>query len=97
MQSISFEWDPKKEAGNRKKHGVSFVEAQSIFYDADARLISDPDHSDLEDRFILLGVSNRLRILVVSHCYRNNSSVIRIISARKANKSEQATHKECMS
>ncbi|MBI4402780.1 MAG: BrnT family toxin [Deltaproteobacteria bacterium] len=97
MQSLSFEWDPEKEAKNRRKHGISFVEAQTVFYDADARLISDPDHSVSEDRFIMLGLSNRLRLLVVSHCYRRNSSVIRIISARRANKREQVTYKENVS
>lgn len=97
MHPLSFELDPKKAAGNKRKHGVSFSEAQSIFYDTDARLISDPDHSDSEDRFIMLGISNKLRLLVVSHYYRNNSSVVRIISARKANKEEQKTYKECLS
>ena len=65
-----------------------------LFYDPNARLISDPDHSDEEDRFVLLGFSDHLRILVVSHCYREGASVIRIISARKANKSEQLLYKE---
>lgn len=91
---LSFEWDLNKEISNRKKHGISFEEAKSSFYDSNARLISDPDHSDEEDRFILLGFSEKLRILVVSHCYRKNSSVIRIISARKANKKEQELYKE---
>ena len=91
---LSFEWDSHKDASNRKKHGVSFEEAKTSFYDSNARLINDPDHSDDEDRFILLGFSERLKLLVVSHCYRESSSVIRIISARKANKKEQALYKE---
>lgn len=88
MPDLFFRWDPKKDAYNREKHGVSFEEAKSVFYDEDARLINDPDHSEEEDRFILLGLSSSLRILVVCHCYRENESVIRIISARKATKSE---------
>ncbi len=91
---ISFEWDPSKNTGNIKKHGISFDEAKSTFHDVHARLIADPDHSDEEERFILLGFSERLRILVVSHCYRKGSSTIRIISARKANKNEKKLYKE---
>ncbi len=91
---LSFEWDSRKDASNKKKHGVSFEEAKTSFYDSNARLINDPDHSVEEDRFILLGFSERLNLLVVSHCYRESSSVIRIISARKANKKEQALYKE---
>jgi uncharacterized protein len=88
MSELVFRWDPKKDAHNQEKHGVSFEEAKSVFYDEDARLINDPDHSEEEDRFILLGLSTSLRMLVVCHCYRENESVIRIISARKATKSE---------
>ena len=91
---ISFSWDPKKNEINKKKHRISFEEATTVFYDANARLINDPDHSDLEDRFIILGLSERLRILVVCHCYRRSSSQIRIISARKANKNEQNLYRE---
>lgn len=91
---LSFEWDPHKDAINKRKHGISFEEAKTSFYDANARLIPDPDHSEEEDRFILLGFSERLRVLVVSHCYRKGSSVIRVISARKANKKEQELYKE---
>jgi uncharacterized DUF497 family protein len=91
---LSFEWDSQKNASNKKKHGISFEEAKTSFYDPSARLISDPDHSDEEERFVLLGFSERLRVLVVSHCYRKGASVIRIISARKANKSEQSLYKE---
>ena len=91
---LSFEWDLHKNATNKKKHGISFEEAKTSFHDPNARLIADPDHSDEEDRFILLGFSERIRVLVVSHCYRKGSSVIRIISARKANKREQELYKE---
>ncbi len=88
MSYLSFEWDEKKNASNKKKHGVSFDEAKSVFTDQFARLISDPDHSDDEDRFILLGTSIHSRLLVVCHCIRVNDS-IRIISARKADKQER--------
>lgn len=88
MPELVFRWDPKKETHNQEKHGVSFEEAKSVFYDESAKLIHDPDHSEDEDRFILLGFSSALRLLVVCHCYRENESTIRIISARKATKSE---------
>jgi uncharacterized DUF497 family protein len=81
---LRFDWDPLKAKANLKKHGVNFEEAQSAFYDDWAILYDDPDHSVNEDRFLLLGVSVRFRILIVSHCYRANDSVIRLISARKA-------------
>ena len=86
---ITFDWDQNKNLKNIQKHNVSFEEAATIFYDENALLISDPDHSDDEDRFILLGISQMTRLLVVCHCYRNNDNVIRIISARKATKSEE--------
>jgi uncharacterized DUF497 family protein len=88
MSYLTFEWDEKKSAANQNKHGVSFDEAKSVFTDQFARLISDPDHSDDEDRFILLGTSIHSRLLVVCHCIRKNDS-IRIISARKADKQER--------
>ena len=88
MKHLAFEWDEKKSASNVKKHGVSFDEAKSIFTDQFARLIADPDNSDEEDRFILLGTSIHSRLLVVCHCVRMNDS-IRIISARKADKQER--------
>lgn len=88
MSYLSFEWDENKNASNTKKHDVSFEEAKSVFTDQFARLISDPDHSDEEDRFILLGTSIHSRLLVVCHCIRLNDS-IRIISARKADKQER--------
>ena len=88
MGNLRFEWDPGKDGANRRKHGVGFEEATSVFLDEDALLIDDPDHSDEEDRFVLLGLS-RLRLLVVCHCYRLGGDVIRIISARKADRSER--------
>ncbi len=88
MSALHFEWDEGKAAANLRKHGVSFDEAKSAFYDERAKLIDDPDHSADEDRFILLGLSAALRVLVVCHCYRSDDGVIRIISARKANAKE---------
>jgi len=89
MIGLSFEWDERKSLLNKKKHGLSFEEAKTAFIDENALLIHDPDHSEEENRFILLGLSARLRILVVCHAYREDDSVIRIISARKALRSEQ--------
>ena len=88
MADLRFEWDPVKDSSNQKKHGISFSEAQTVFSDPFARLIVDPDHSDEEDRFILLGTNHKLSTLVVCHCYREKETIIRIISARKANKEE---------
>lgn len=88
MNDIRFEWDKQKDIANQKKHGISFEEARTVFYDDRARLISDPDHSDAEERFILLGLSSALRVLLVVHSYREDDEVIRIISARKASKRE---------
>ena len=89
MKRLAFSWDIGKAAINKSKHGVSFDEARSVFYDESARIIHDPNHSEDEDRFILLGVSLKLRVLVVSHCYRGEDFVIRIISARKATTREK--------
>lgn len=91
MSTLHFEWDDQKAAANVKKHGVSFEEGKSVFVDERAKLIDDPDHSEDEDRFVLLGLSSALRLLLVCHCYRSESNVIRIISVRKA------TAKECKS
>lgn len=88
MRQLRFEWDAAKAKANLKKHGVGFEEAQSTLYDEWAILYEDPDHSAVEDRFLLLGVSLRLRMLIVSHCYRQSDSVIRLISARKAHSEE---------
>jgi len=81
-------WDEAKNQENIKKHNVSFEEAQTVFYDPMGKLIIDPDHSIDEDRFIILGLSRKLQLLVVCHCYRENNEIIRIISARKATKTE---------
>jgi uncharacterized DUF497 family protein len=89
MNTISFSWDEKKADESLKKHKVSFEEAQSVFSDPNARMIYDLDHSNDEERFIILGLSSTLRILVVCHSYREDDRVIRIISTRKANKNEQ--------
>ena len=88
MSTLRFEWDEGKAAANLKKHGVSFNEAKSIFVDDCAKLIDDPDHSEDEDRFVLLGLSSVLRLLLVCHCYRSEGNVIRIVSARKASAKE---------
>lgn len=88
MKPTSFEWDESKNLANKKKHGISFEEAKTVFYDESARIIHDPDHSTEEDRFILMGLSYKLRILIVVHAYRQSDQVIRIISARKATKNE---------
>ena len=92
MSTLRFEWDGRKAAANLKKHGVSFDEAKTVFFDERARLIDDPDHSDDEDRFILLGMSGALRLLLVCHCYRRGGSDIRIISARKASSRESNSY-----
>jgi uncharacterized DUF497 family protein len=90
VAGLRFEWDERKNAANKRKHGVSFEEAQSVFYDERAILIDDPDED--EERFVLLGLSAMLRTLVVCHCYREEDQVIRIISARKAGKDERADY-----
>ena len=89
MTGPTFEWDRRKASTNKRKHGVSFEEARSAFLDENARVIPDPEHSGEEQRFILLGLSVRLRLLVVVHCYVEADGVIRIISARKADRLEQ--------
>jgi uncharacterized protein len=83
---LRFEWDSNKAASNVRKHGVSFEEAETVFLDEDAVLIPDNEHSPEENRFLILGLSYRLRMLIVCHCYRESEEVIRIISARRANK-----------
>jgi uncharacterized protein len=89
IEKLTFEWDKRKEKLNIKKHGVSFEEARSAFYDENAIQYLDPDHSEEEERFILLGISYKLRALVVCHCVRESDIVIRIISARKADNGEE--------
>jgi len=88
MSGIQFKWDENKNRRNKREHGVSFEEAQTVFLDEHAIRFFDPDHSEEEDRFIMLGVSFKPRVLVVCHCYRENDEVIRLISARKADKAE---------
>jgi len=88
MNYIRFEWDENKNSSNIKKHGISFEEAKTVFYDENARLISDPDHSIEEERFIILGMSLNLKIIIVVHTYKEKDELIRIISARKATKNE---------
>jgi uncharacterized protein len=92
MSTIRFEWDPKKAEVNLRKHSVSFEDAKSVFSDEHALLIDDPDHSEDEERFVLLGLSQSLRLLVVVHCYRVEGKVIRIISARKADTQERSIY-----
>jgi uncharacterized DUF497 family protein len=92
MNEIHFRWDPSKNEANKKKHGVSFEEAQTVFFDESAMEFFDSGHSGGEDRFLLLGQSFSLRTLMVCHCYREPESVIRIISARKATAKERNSY-----
>ena len=92
MADLVFDWDVSKARANARKHGVTFDEAITVFSDDAALLVADPDHSDAADRFILLGLSSALRALVVVHCYRRGNDVIRLISARKATRSERAQY-----
>ena len=94
MNELSFEWDAKKAASNAAKHGITFEEAESVFYDDSALVIPDPDHSEDEERFIIMGQSELSRVLVVIHCFRKAGSSIRIISARKAGTKEQQSYWE---
>jgi len=89
MKELRFEWDAKKSNLNQRKHGISFLEAQTAFADENGLLLDDPDHSIEETRYILLGMSSKLRLLVVSHTYRREDIIVRIISARKATRTEQ--------
>lgn len=94
MNKVEFVWDRAKNEANQRKHGVSFKEAQSVFLDEKARIIYDAEHFAEEERFLLLGMSGSLRMLVVCHCYREQDRVIRIISARKATRTEQKQYEE---
>jgi uncharacterized DUF497 family protein len=94
MRPLRFEWDARKAGANLSKHGVSFEEARTVFLDENALLRPDEDHSDDEDRFLLLGLSSRLRTLIVCHCYREEDEVIRLISARKANPIERYQYED---
>lgn len=89
---MRFDWDAAKGRDNLRKHGISFDEAETVFSDDQALLSPDPDHSDDEDRFVLLGMSATLRVLTVVHCYRADQETIRLISARKATRSERAQY-----
>lgn len=89
MAELRFEWDDEKEKINIRKHGISFHEARTVFYDEQAIQFFDPDHSEEEDRFILLGLSFKLRTLVVCHCFRASDTVVRLLSARKADRDEE--------
>jgi len=92
MSAIRFEWDSTKAASNLRKHGVAFEEARTVFEDDEALLIADPEHSAAEERFVLIGLSAALRVIVVVHCERDGGDVIRIISARKADRSERTDY-----
>jgi uncharacterized DUF497 family protein len=94
MTPLRFEWDEVKNRENQRKHGVSFAEAQTVFFDETAVEFYDDEHSKREDRFLLLGLSTKLRVLLVCHCLREGGSVVRIISARKATKNEQGLYPE---
>ena len=91
MVELRFEWNDRKNAENRRRHGVSFEEARTVFFDEHALLLADPDHSASEDRFVLLGLSSALRTLVVCHCYRKGA-LIRIVSARRAGREEREAY-----
>ncbi len=90
---MRFEWDDRKARFNERKHGISFDEAETVFYDENARLLYDTEHSSEEDRYILLGMSDLLSLLVVCHVYKEDEETIRIFSARKANKREQQQYR----
>lgn len=90
--NLRFAWDEKKAFANLRKHNVSFEEAISVFFDEYAMEYHDPDHSEDEDRFIMLGLSRKLHVLLVCHCYREGESVLRIISARKGDESESMSY-----
>jgi uncharacterized DUF497 family protein len=94
LEMLRFDWDERKNKSNRIKHGIWFEEAQSVFSDPHGRLFYDPEHSEHEDRFILLGVSSAARTLIVVHCYKENDSVVRIISARKTTRKEVRFYEE---
>ena len=92
METIAFEWDENKNTINKDKHGLSFEEAREVFYDDNAVLFDDPDHSIGEERFLIIGMLKSSKVCIVSHCYRDNDNVIRIISARQATKNEKNTY-----
>jgi len=94
MEEIRFEWDENKNEINKKKHHIAFEEAKTVFYDEEALVIDDPEHSEEEERFIILGLSQKANLLVVCHCYRASDTIIRLISARKATANETRQYNE---
>ena len=94
MEYLKFEWDENKNTINKRKHGISFEEAKTVFYDDDAILFDDPEHSQGEERFLIIGVTETEKVCIVSHCYRDKDNTIRIISARKATNNEKQTYVE---
>lgn len=92
MKYINFEWDENKNQINRTKHGIDFEEAATVFYDDNAILFDDPEHSMEEEQFLILGITKLEKLCIVSHCYREDDNIIRIISARRATKSETRTY-----
>ncbi|MDO4488162.1 MAG: BrnT family toxin [Eubacteriales bacterium] len=94
METIKFEWDESKNQINKKKHNISFEEAATVFYDETAILFDDPEHSEIEERFLIIGMTYTEKLCIVSHCYRDINGTIRIISARKATKTEQLIYME---
>lgn len=93
MKDLYFDWNEAKNKANVRKHGVSFEEARSVFFDENALLIADPDHSENEDRFVLLGLSAKLRLLLVCHCFEADDGLIRVISSRKATRKEMSLYR----
>ena len=93
MNDITIEWDEAKNKVNSQKHGISFEEAESVFFDEYALLIADPDHSENEDRFVLLGLSAKLRLLLDCHCFEVDDGLIRVISCRKAKRKEMSLYR----
>ena len=93
MKDIYFDWSEAKNQANVRKHGVSFEEAKSVFFDEFALLLADPDHSEDEDRFVLLGLSVKLKLLLVCHCFEADDGLIRVISCRKANGKEMSLYR----
>ena len=94
MELLHFEWDENKNEINKRKHGISFETAKEVFYDDLAIVFDDPDHSALEDRFLIIGMTKSSKVCIVSHCYRDNDNIIRIISAREATKREKNFYEE---
>ena len=93
MKEVYFDWNEAKNQANVRKHGVSFEEAKSVFFDESALLLADPDHSEDEDRFVLLGLSAKLRLVLVCHCFEADDGLIRVISCRKANRKEMSLYR----